>query len=120
MRQLREVRELGLELLDLQISDSDQRLCGKVDDIELAEEDGKLAVAALLIGPGAWPERMPRPFRKVASRLAGRKLTRIPLEEVAGLNGMVRIRKPGADLGLGRGDEVAGRWLARIPGNRGK
>ncbi|HYJ76206.1 MAG TPA: hypothetical protein VEV65_11435 [Kineosporiaceae bacterium] len=43
-----------LHLLDRQIVDRDGRPVAKVDDIELAvRADGRLAVAALLCGPGA-------------------------------------------------------------------
>lgn len=46
-------------LLDRQILDNQGRMVGKVDDVELEErEDGRLAVTALLIGPGALGPRL--------------------------------------------------------------
>jgi sporulation protein YlmC with PRC-barrel domain len=48
-----------LHLLDRQIVDPDGRLVAKVDDLELVErEDGRFAVSALLIGPGALGPRL--------------------------------------------------------------
>jgi hypothetical protein len=48
----------GLHLLDRQLVDRDGVLCGKVDDIELTEEDdGRVYVSAILCGPGALLER---------------------------------------------------------------
>ena len=45
----------GLQLLDRQLVDRENRLCGKVDDLELgdADEHGSLHVTAILTGPGA-------------------------------------------------------------------
>jgi sporulation protein YlmC with PRC-barrel domain len=44
--------------LDRQLVDTDGRLVGKVDDIELAIDDsGTVKVAALLVGPGALGSR---------------------------------------------------------------
>jgi sporulation protein YlmC with PRC-barrel domain len=46
-------------LLDRQIIDREDRLVGKVDDLELVERpDGSLAVTALLLGPGALGPRL--------------------------------------------------------------
>jgi hypothetical protein len=49
------VLHAGLQLLDRQLVDRSDRLCGKVDDLELTEPDehGQLYVAAILCGPGA-------------------------------------------------------------------
>jgi hypothetical protein len=44
----------GLQLLDRQLVDRDGVLCGKVDDVELAEaDDGNVYATAILCGPGA-------------------------------------------------------------------
>ena len=46
-------------LLDRQIIDSEDRMVGKVDDLELNERfDGRLEVTALLLGPGALGPRL--------------------------------------------------------------
>jgi hypothetical protein len=117
VRSISEVRLAGLELLDVQLSDRDERLCGKVDDVELSEQGGRLVVAALLSGPGAWPNRLPGPLRELARRLLSARVVRIPIAEVGGFDGSIRLNKPAAELGLGLGEEPAARWLARVPGN---
>lgn len=48
-----------LELMDRQLVDSEGRMLGKVDDVELEErEDGRLVVSGLLTGPGALGPRL--------------------------------------------------------------
>jgi hypothetical protein len=48
------VLEAGLHLLDRQLVDSDGRLAGKVDDLEIElPEGGSPLVTAILAGPGA-------------------------------------------------------------------
>jgi sporulation protein YlmC with PRC-barrel domain len=47
------------QLLDRQILDNEGRMVGKVDDVELEErDDGRLAISALLTGPGALGHRL--------------------------------------------------------------
>ena len=54
MTSLRATYDAGLHLLDRQIVDPDDAPVANVDDLELRElPDGRLAVSALLIGPGA-------------------------------------------------------------------
>jgi hypothetical protein len=51
--------DAGLHLLDRQIVDRDGAPVANVDDLELTERaDGRLAVAALLVGPGALGPRI--------------------------------------------------------------
>ncbi|RYP81583.1 hypothetical protein EKO23_23375 [Nocardioides guangzhouensis] len=51
---LRSPLDAVLHLLDRQIVDRDERLVGKVDDVELSEEaDGTLRVSGLLLGTAA-------------------------------------------------------------------
>ena len=54
------VLEAGLHLLDRQLVDSDGRLAGKVDDLELElpEGGGPPLVTAILAGPGALGRRI--------------------------------------------------------------
>jgi sporulation protein YlmC with PRC-barrel domain len=52
--------DAALNFLDRQIVDSDGRMAGKVDDLELEKrDDGSLVVTALLSGPGALGPRLP-------------------------------------------------------------
>jgi sporulation protein YlmC with PRC-barrel domain len=83
---------LALEVLDRQLVDADEELCGKVDDILLAREDGSLSVAALLFGPAAWPSRLPPPLEQLAFRLLHGQVTRIDWDEVAELSSAVRLK----------------------------
>jgi len=54
MTSLRATYDAGLHLLDRQIVDPDDAPVANVDDLELRERaDGRLAVSALLTGPGA-------------------------------------------------------------------
>jgi sporulation protein YlmC with PRC-barrel domain len=51
--------DAGLHLLDRQIVDRDGAPVAKVDDLELAQRaDGRIAVSALLVGPGALGPRI--------------------------------------------------------------
>jgi sporulation protein YlmC with PRC-barrel domain len=51
--------DIALHFLDRQIVDTEGHLVAKVDDIELTQrEDGRWAVTAVLIGPGALGPRM--------------------------------------------------------------
>jgi len=55
------VIDVGLEVLDRQIVDSDGRLAGKVDDLELAfpeDNAGAPYVVAIISGPGALARRL--------------------------------------------------------------
>lgn len=51
--------ELGLEILDRQLLDSEGEPCGKVDDLELDYDgSGRPVVAAILTNPGALAPRL--------------------------------------------------------------
>jgi sporulation protein YlmC with PRC-barrel domain len=95
---------LGFHLLDRQIVDRDGLLVGKVDDVELSEDDPP-RVVALLLGPGALGQRMGgwvgRAIAGAARRLqpgADPVPTRIPYEQVARLDTAVHLRIPHGDL----------------------
>ncbi|TNM44235.1 hypothetical protein FHP29_05905 [Nocardioides albidus] len=65
----REGYDVGLHLLDRQIIGSDDRLIGKVDDVELLlDDDGSLVPTALLVG---LPALLPRFGRHLGARLSG-------------------------------------------------
>jgi sporulation protein YlmC with PRC-barrel domain len=64
----REGYDVGLHLLDRQVIGADDRLVGKVDDVELlVDDDGSLVPTALLLG---LPALLPRFGRRVGGGLA--------------------------------------------------
>jgi hypothetical protein len=116
---LEEASRLGLELLDHQLVDCDGVLCGNVDDLRFEVEGDCAVLAGILSGPGTWPERLPRPLRGLARAVLFDTVLEIAIEEVAEISGgTVHLKRPARELGLGRGEENASRWLARIPGSR--
>jgi hypothetical protein len=105
--------DLALGILDHQLLDSEGRRCGKVDDLELAGvRDGKPVVATILTGRGAWQGR-----GWLGRLLARGETRRIPWGEVEEVRSGVRLRRTAGELGLGRGDDRAARWIERIPGS---
>jgi len=107
--------DLGLGVLDHQLLDSGGRRCGNVDDLELeGVSDGKPRVVAILTGPPAWASR--GPIGRLAARLASGPLVRIPWDEVETIKSGVHLRKQAGELGLGRGDDRARRFVEKIPG----
>jgi hypothetical protein len=108
--------DLGLAVLDHQLLDRDGRRCGNVDDLAIEGGPGERAkVVALYAGPGAWRGRA-GPLGRLAAWLGGRKVVRVPWEEVAEVESHVRLKKVASDYGLGRGDDRARPWIERIPG----
>lgn len=100
--------ELALHVLDRQLVSADGELCGKVDDIELAQENGSLRTAAVLSGPAAWPARLPPLLRAPASALLGGEVARIEWDEIAEVSAVVRLKLPAAEVGRRRA-ALAGR-----------
>jgi sporulation protein YlmC with PRC-barrel domain len=67
------------QLLDRQILDNDGRFVAKVDDLELEERaDGRLAVSALLTGPGALGPRLGGALGNITSRVWSRLTGKAP------------------------------------------
>lgn len=95
---------VGFHLLDRQIIDRDGLLVGKVDDVELSDDDPP-CVTALLLGPGVLGERMGGRLGRGIAR-AARRLhpaldpapTRIPYQDVACRGTAVRLTVARADL----------------------
>ena len=108
--------DLGLNVLDHQLLDRDDRRCGKVDDIELEGGPGEeLVVTAILSGPDVWRRRS-RWLGRFAAWAGGGGRHRIPWEEVENVRAHVELKRAAADLGLGRGDDDLRPLLERIPG----
>jgi len=109
--------DLGLQVLDRQLIDSEGRRCGKVDDLALEGGPGEpLQVVAILNGPGVWRTRAGL-IGRLAAWIGGGDRRRIPWEDVAEVGAHVKLGKPARELGLGRGDDRLRPLLERIPGS---
>ena len=107
--------DLAFGLLDHQIVDTDGRRCGKVDDLSIEGGPGETpVVTTILVGPGAWKGR--GRLGRLVSRLAGDAIVRVPWEAVEDVKSAVELKEKAQELGLGRGDDRAGRWIERLPG----
>lgn len=91
-----------LNLLDRQIVDSDGRLVGKVDDLELTEHGSRLRATGLLTGPAALVPRLGGRHAEAAlrwwCRLAPARADRgvpgwIDMDDVSGLGSEVTLRR---------------------------
>jgi sporulation protein YlmC with PRC-barrel domain len=89
---------LALEVLDRQLVDAEDELCGKVDDVELDSRGGRARVTAIVFGPAAWPDRLPRLLTPLARRLFQGKVTRIEWDQVAELSSAVRLKLRTSEL----------------------
>lgn len=106
--------KLVSELLDLPLFDSEQNYCGIVDDVELSGGPGKdLKLKALLVGPGAYSGRMPQWAMWLVEKIAGDRMTRVPVEKVRTIGAAVHLNCPGRELGLQRSERAASRWIPR-------
>lgn len=109
--------DLGLNLLDHQLLDSEGRRCGKVDDIALEGAPGEhLEVVAILCGPGVWRARAGL-IGLVAAWLGGGGRVRISWDDVAEVGSSIKLRKRAEELGLGRGDDRLRPYIEKIPGS---
>ncbi len=109
------------DVMDLQIETADGIDIGRVDDVEaIVDRDGTARLTALLAGPQALAGRISSRLRPPMRRLLKDRFdSRIPIEEVAELGLIVKLRGQAADYRLGASE----RWLAehvvgRIPGGR--
>ncbi|MGC5019432.1 hypothetical protein [Micromonospora sp. DT47] len=98
--------QLGRQLLDRQIVDSEGRLVGKVDDVEFAvDAEGFPYVAYLLTGQGALGQRIGGRVGRVLVALAARFTDdppapplRIPIVDVERVDSTVRLRAGAGEL----------------------
>jgi sporulation protein YlmC with PRC-barrel domain len=105
------------DVRDLQIVDRDGEYCGIVDDVELEGKAGEtLAIAAILVGPGAWRHRLPRAALWPVRWIAGSGIVRIAWSDVKTISSTVRLKRTAKELGLSRSEAKAGRLL---PGKGG-
>jgi hypothetical protein len=107
--------DIALGVLDHQLLDSDERQCGKVDDVELEGLDGDSPrVKMILAGPPAWRSR--GRVGRLAARLTRGRTSHIEWSEVVKVDAAVHLRGRASEYGLGRGDDRARRWIEWIPG----
>lgn len=110
--------DLAYRLLDLDLIDSEGRRCGKVDDLVLDGEPGESTyVSAILAGPGARAQRLPRWLRGLRARVFARDVTRVPWSEVEKVETAVELDKRAVELDLGGGDRAAAGIVERMPGS---
>lgn len=115
---------LRLSCLDQQIVDRDRLPIGRVDDVEIALDDDRPRVVALLCGAQALGERLGGSTGGLLAGAAARLRRRgasapsVPIDLVTEMKPMIRLRARFEDL-----PEIAAleRWLAarfvrRIPG----
>jgi len=107
--------DLMREVLDHEVVDADGTSCGIVDDIEFEPGNAGLVVAALMLGPGAWSPRLPALLALGCEALFGRKVVRVPWQEVIEITEVIRLASKASELRLGVLDRKVGRWLARLP-----
>ena len=109
--------DLALGVLDHQLLDSEDRRCGKVDDLELdGVAEGKPCVSALLTGPPAWSGR--GRLGRLAARLGRGRTVHVSWSEVEEVGSAVHLRRPARELRLGTGDDRARPWIEGLPGSR--
>jgi len=81
---------------------------------ELVGGAGKeLKLKALLVGPGAYAGRLPRWAMWLAEKIAGNRITRVPIDRIRSISGSVQLDRPGDELGLHRSEKAAGKWIPR-------
>jgi sporulation protein YlmC with PRC-barrel domain len=102
------------QLLDLPLIDSNGNYCGVVDDVEFDGSAGKeTRLAALLVGPGAYKGRMPGWAMWLVRKIAGDRVTRVPVAEVESINSAVHLKTGAGKLGLHKSEDSARAWIPR-------
>jgi len=109
--------DAALELLDRQLIDSEGRLAGKVDDLELTDPGDSLEqplVTAILTGPAALAGRLHTPVGRRLAQVAARLLApghdhpfRVPLDQVQAVDSAVRLRVAADQLHTGAGERLS-------------
>jgi sporulation protein YlmC with PRC-barrel domain len=102
------------QLLDLPIIDKDGNYSGVVDDIEFVGSPGKdTRLAALLVGPGAYQGRLPGWAMWLVRKLAGNRITRVPLDQIGSIDSAVHLTGSATELGLHKSEDAARAWIPR-------
>ena len=96
------------QVLDHEVVDVNNVPCGMVDDLVVeGEPGGELRVTALLVGAGAWADRLPRLFGRAVKFIFGGQRKRVPWEEVWVITERVKLKSRASELGLGVADRKA-------------
>ena len=104
--------KLVSELLDLPLYDVEGKYCGIVDDVELTGKPGKeLKLKALLVGPGAYKGRLPGWAMWLVKKIAGDRVTRVPMEKVHSIGAALHLECSGWQLGLHKSERRAAEWI---------
>jgi sporulation protein YlmC with PRC-barrel domain len=104
--------KLVSELLDLPLYDVEGNYAGVVDDGEFRGSAGKdLKLKALLVGPGAYKARLPAWAMWVVRKIAGDRITRVPMDKVHSIGSSVKLECSGRDLGLHKSERAAANWI---------
>lgn len=117
--------DADLDLLDRQVLDREGRPVGKVDDIELALESGRMRVTALLLGPqalgGRLGGRLGRWIAAMAQRIGDHDgPIRLPIEDVGAFDVSIELKVPAEEIGRvgDLEDWLRDHFISRIPGAR--
>jgi len=106
--------DIALGILDHQLVDSEGGNCGKVDDLEVQGLDrGSPEVTEIIVGGNAWRSR--GLLGRLAARLSGNAV-HLPWSEVESVSSVVKLKRPAAELRLGRGDVRWERLVGKAPG----
>lgn len=106
--------KLVSQLIDLPLVDSRDRWCGIVDDVEFTGGAGREArIKALLVGPGALRGRLPRWAWWLVRKIAGERVTRVPVEAIDTIRAFVQLNRTADELKLYGAEDRARRWIPR-------
>jgi hypothetical protein len=104
--------KLVSQLLDLPLVDKDDRWCGVVDDVELEGSPGKsVRIKALLVGPGAYRGRLPAWIFGLMRKVAGNRVTRVPVAKIDQIAAAVHLNCAAEMLGLHVTEDRVRSWI---------
>ena len=104
------------EVRDLQIVDAEYRRCGIADDIECEGNPGrKLVIHALLIGPGAYKNRLPRFAFWLITLIFGNRIVKVSWNEIEYITSVIRLKKPAGAYGLMKTERRFGAAVSKVP-----
>ena len=103
------------ELLDLPLIDCNGNYCGIVDDVAFTGGAGKEArMDALFVGPGAYRGRMPRWAMWLVAKIAGDRITRVPMAKVKSIGSAVELTAAAKKLGLHNAEDRVRKHIPRV------